>query len=334
MKFIYSLLLAVFLTSTPLSAAAQQTDRDLYIGLYRNGQNQKAAEVLKRITKKDPADGMAWYYLGLVQLKLEKEKDAVKSFERAVELRPADKNARTGLAWAYLLRNDRKASDAANEALKLDENNAQAHYIIGVRSARNEVYDDAYERAKKAIELDPKFAAAYSLKSEALLGSFAKQHRIVRPSESRHELLAEAASDLEKYLAIAPNPPDLEFRKELLKSLKFFSTHYARPGSKPPSDPADPSQPAPNSTRVKILEKPRPQYTDRARNNLVEGEIRLLVGFDADGTIGHILVLRPLGYGLDQEAVRAARRIKFEPATVDGKPVPSVLQVFYTFDIY
>ena len=323
----------MLLLSLSSAAAAQQTDRDLYISLYRNGQYPKAADMLKRITKKDPADGMAWYYLGLVQLKLEKEKDAVKSFEHAVKLRPTDKHAWTGLAWAHLLRNDRKASDAANEALKLDDKNAQAHYIIGVRSARNEVYDDAYEHAKKAIELDPKFAAAYSLKSETLLGSFAKQYRIVRPNESRHALLAEAASDLEKYISLAPNAPDLQFRKELLESLKFFSTHYSRPGSKP-QDAADPGQPAPNTTRVQILEKPRPEYTDQARNNLVEGEIRLLVGFDADGTIGHILVLRTLGYGLDQQAVRAARRIKFVPATVDGKPVPTVMQVLYSFDIY
>lgn len=333
MKFVSTLLFVIILLGASWSAAAQQTDRDLYISLYRNGQIQKAAEMLKQITKKDPADGMAWYYLGLVQLKLEKEKDAVKSFERAVKLRPTDEQAWTGLAWAYLLRNDRKASDAANEALKLDDKNAQAHYIIGVRSARNEVYDDAYEHAKKAIELDPKFAAAYSLKSETLLGGFAKQNKIVRPKESRHALLAEAASDLEKYISLAPNAHDLQFRNELLESLKFFSTHYSRPGSKSP-DAADSGQSAPNTTRVKILEKKPPQYTDRARENLVKGEIRLLVGFEADGTIGHILVLRTLGYGLDQEAVKAARRIKFEPATVDGKPVAAVLQINYTFDIY
>jgi TonB family protein len=62
--------------------------------------------------------------------------------------------------------------------------------------------------------------------------------------------------------------------------------------------------------------------------------VRLLVGFSADGTVRHILIVKPLGFGLNEQAVRAARGIKFEPATKDGKPVSVVKQVEYSFSIY
>jgi len=45
------------------------------------------------------------------------------------------------------------------------------------------------------------------------------------------------------------------------------------------------------------------------------------------------LVVKPLGFGLDEEAVKAARKIKFQPATKDGKPVSIVKRVQYSFSI-
>src|SRR5689334_20230521 len=88
---------------------SQQTDRDLYVGLYNKGEYEKAQIVLKRLTKQNSSDADAWYYLGLTYLKVEKERDATKAFEKAVALKPGDPLARTGLAYAYLLRNDRRA---------------------------------------------------------------------------------------------------------------------------------------------------------------------------------------------------------------------------------
>jgi outer membrane biosynthesis protein TonB len=46
------------------------------------------------------------------------------------------------------------------------------------------------------------------------------------------------------------------------------------------------------------------------------------------------MVVKPLSHGLNEEAVRAARAIKFNPATKDGKPVSVVKQIEYSFSIY
>jgi outer membrane biosynthesis protein TonB len=86
-----------------------------------------------------------------------------------------------------------------------------------------------------------------------------------------------------------------------------------------------------NSTsKAKIKEKPRAHYTEQALGK-TEGTVRLLVVFGADGQIKAILPVKELKNGLTYEAIKAARQIKFEPATKDGKPVMSYALVEYSF---
>jgi outer membrane biosynthesis protein TonB len=44
--------------------------------------------------------------------------------------------------------------------------------------------------------------------------------------------------------------------------------------------------------------------------------------------------LKGLGYGLDQQALNAARSIAFEPQIENGKPISVVKMVQYSFAIY
>ena len=85
---------------------------------------------------------------------------------------------------------------------------------------------------------------------------------------------------------------------------------------------------------LKILSKPKPGYTDSARTKGKQGTVVLAVLFGANGRIEGTLLLNRLGYGLDEQAMSAARRIKFEPKTVGGKPVPVVRMVEYSFAVY
>ena len=73
-------------------------------------------------------------------------------------------------------------------------------------------------------------------------------------------------------------------------------------------------------TKPKPVERAQPQYTDEARSANVEGVVA--VEFTIDGerpsrsTLGSS---RGLGHGLDQAALAAAKRWKFNPATKCGK---------------
>lgn len=90
----------------------------------------------------------------------------------------------------------------------------------------------------------------------------------------------------------------------------------------------------PDNTPLTILSKPRAQYTDAARAENVEGSVVLRVAFLKNGTIGSTTVIRGLGYGLNDQAIRAAREIVFQPKTVDRHPVTTTRTVEYNFRIY
>lgn len=71
---------------------------------------------------------------------------------------------------------------------------------------------------------------------------------------------------------------------------------------------------------VDILDKPEPVYTAAARAHKIQGSVLLDVIFTASDTVQVLRVVRGLGYGLDQAAISAARRIRFRPERVNGKP--------------
>lgn len=88
------------------------------------------------------------------------------------------------------------------------------------------------------------------------------------------------------------------------------------------------------SAPLRINSKPRSNYTDAAREEVVEGVVRLRVIFLASGEIGSIMPVVSLPNGLTEQAIAAARKIKFEPALKNGVPVTAAKIVEYRFVIY
>lgn len=90
--------------------------------------------------------------------------------------------------------------------------------------------------------------------------------------------------------------------------------------------------PSPTSP-VEILSKPQPIYTDEARALKLEGEVVLEVLFSASGEARVSRIIRGLGHGLDESAVRAADHIRFRPAKRDGRPVDSAAVIHVLFQL-
>lgn len=88
-----------------------------------------------------------------------------------------------------------------------------------------------------------------------------------------------------------------------------------------------------SSSVPEIISKPRPNYTEEGRRAKVEGEVRLEVLFATTGKAHVVKVLQGLGYGLDEQAVRAAEQIKFKPAQHDGEPIDSTFVVHIIFEL-
>ena len=95
--------------------------------------------------------------------------------------------------------------------------------------------------------------------------------------------------------------------------------------------PARPTGPA---IGVKILTKPRANYTEAARFYEMTGKVMLRVVFSANGTIGAVTPVNKLPFGLTEQAMIAAGGITFEPATRGDAPFSVVKPVVYLFTLY
>ncbi|HVG32850.1 MAG TPA: TonB family protein [Pyrinomonadaceae bacterium] len=83
--------------------------------------------------------------------------------------------------------------------------------------------------------------------------------------------------------------------------------------------------------KARILKKPNPSYTDQAMRERESGEVVLKAVFAADGTVKYIRPVKSLRYGLTEQAIKAAKKIKFEPARICEKPVLQFVQIEYYF---
>jgi TonB family protein len=77
-----------------------------------------------------------------------------------------------------------------------------------------------------------------------------------------------------------------------------------------------------------------PESNQYAQDGGVAGMALYHTVVDADGKAGEIAVARPIGFGLDENAVKAIQQATFQPAMKDGKPVPVWVDVVVQFRIY
>jgi TonB family protein len=79
----------------------------------------------------------------------------------------------------------------------------------------------------------------------------------------------------------------------------------------------------------------KPGYTAPAMDARIEGKVVLDVVVLDDGKVGEVTVTQSLDkeYGLDTQAVEAARQWLFKPGTKDGKPVAVRVALEMTFTL-
>ncbi|HXE74677.1 MAG TPA: energy transducer TonB [Candidatus Xenobia bacterium] len=74
-----------------------------------------------------------------------------------------------------------------------------------------------------------------------------------------------------------------------------------------------------------------PEYTEFARNARLEGMVKLWCVVDEQGRVNNIVVVEPMGAGLDEQAVESVRNWKFKPARRYGQPVPIRMTIEVNF---
>jgi periplasmic protein TonB len=79
---------------------------------------------------------------------------------------------------------------------------------------------------------------------------------------------------------------------------------------------------------------PDPEYSEEARRAKYQGTVLLGVVVGSDGRPRDIRVQRTLGLGLDEKAIAAVQRWRFEPSMKDGHPVAVQVNIEVTFRLY
>lgn len=340
----FKLSLIVCLAITPLASVVRaqapmvvSANRDEGIKHYNNGAFKRAVESLRKATDADKNDSLAFNYLGLSLRATGDMKGARKAYEKAVNLRPDAATLRAGLADILLSLNKSKdAEKEARNAFALDPQNPDVNLVLGTIRLFQHSCGAAEAHANDALKRDPNLAPAYLLRSRAIVcgvGVSVTPQRdltaaeIIANRDKASARFADAADSLEKFLKMDPSA-ELSLWKAQLSALRAYASRID-------PDNGAPILSTPEVTiKARVLRKPEPEYTALARETGVEGRVVLRAVFSADGSVRHLIVINSLPHGLTEKAVAAARKIKFEPATKDGRPVSMAFQLEYYFNLY
>lgn len=116
----------------------------------------------------------------------------------------------------------------------------------------------------------------------------------------------------------------------------FWKLYYEAAAAKADYRPKDPSvlRQATVDTKARLITNFEPPSNEYAQANAVAGMALYHTVVGANGKAGEIAVARPIGFGLDENAVEAIRKASFQPAIKDGKPVAVMIDLVVQFRIY
>jgi TonB family protein len=94
-------------------------------------------------------------------------------------------------------------------------------------------------------------------------------------------------------------------------------------------------QPGNGVTLPQLVREVKPAYTSDAMRAKIQGTVLLQCVVRPDGSVSDIQVLRSLdpNFGLDQEAIKAARQWRFRPGMRMGEPVSVLVTIELTFTL-
>ena len=315
------------------------------------GDGRELQALLAAVAGERQKDADAWFRLGIEYNRAGDAGEARKSFHQALKLRSRFPAARAGVAYTYFM--EKKYDEAQREAVQALGISGASDHMAPHRvftAAHLEQYRELSARisarADQELTRHPDAAEWHALKAQALLGLAVSGPRLTpemtyapvvwdeasmraaRESRAAHLMMyREAAEHLKAYLRLAPKARDADFQRQQLQALRAYVESS--------EDATPPAFPAPEGwEKAVLLKKPEPGMTEEARHASANGVVRVRALLDADGAVKHVLVVKPLGYGLTEQALDAARRIKFKPAVKDGRPASQWVTIEYNFNVY
>ena len=155
-------------------------------------------------------------------------------------------------------------------------------------------------------------------------GSLAPPRDVSRPGGGKST--PGAASRANRPAGVGREVPRIERRPPTIPDRDWRDQPLGQPLVSPTSvaPTYDSGAPVPEQAvdgRARLVRGLAPAYPDSARADGVEGDVRLELVVDVSGAVESARVVRGVGHGLDESALRVARQFRFAPATKGGHPV-------------
>ncbi|HET6176347.1 MAG TPA: TonB family protein [Candidatus Sulfotelmatobacter sp.] len=298
----------------------------------------------------------------------DREQDARALLQGVLHDDPANVAAREVMGYvAFRQQNFAEAQKWCLEAIKLDPSSLMGHFIFAAASIRKGAPDKATqasieESLHTVMKLNPSFVQAYDALATfyAMRGTkLAEANQLIQKAiqlapgvpeiradeaqvlSSMHKN-KEAIEVLELALKMTHTPEQTAEVENVLQSLRQLEAEQAKARGRSAifvrqgaASSGSAGQGASSSeTPPRAIYSPQAEYTEEARVARLEGVcvVSLVVGID--GKPSNIVVTKKLGMGLDEKAVQAMSKWKFEPAHRNGKPVATRLTLNLQFKIF
>ncbi|HKQ77896.1 MAG TPA: tetratricopeptide repeat protein [Blastocatellia bacterium] len=324
-----------YVKSLPDEAQLRPTDLDLSpvyddgLEALGRGDYQTAVAHLRRAIRERPLRIRAHYYLGRALFRLQRYREALTAFEDLLRFDPENLLAHYEIGKLRLY-----AQNYPQELLsKFDPENLLANYGIGTRYLSPQNYADAIAKHQWLRS-----------QSDNSTGDLDDSTYELLPNEPRGGNLAQNpfhrayAAKLAQYL-LDLIPPQIAERYGLPPSRIIFEDNFDLIGKTPDEPDGKPQATLIDDQRemrkpAKILYKVKPEYTEIARINQIEGAVVIGAYFTAEGSIAGIRVARGLPDGLTWRAILAMRMVRFDPASLNGAPVRTREFIEFNFDLH
>lgn len=242
-----------------------------------------------------------------------KDKDyekAISDLKKALELKSDSAEACFFLALCY---NDKRfkidAIRYAQEAVRLQPVFPDAHYILAVLLYETHKLERVYTVAADTDEDTRLKQALQEIQTVIRQGAqSANVYELKGTIEFEDFKFEDALHSYEEAMrGLSPKHPYYKNTQEkisqLSKLVKFKQEHYIKVDQKPIP-----------------LNRPSVKYPEKARQNKTQGVIAVCALIDVQGDVTESMPFLTLGSGLEEEAVKAVKKMKFSPAMKDNQP--------------
>jgi len=160
-----------------------------------------------------------------------------------------------------------------------------------------------------------------------------------QPPQPQPETPEPTPAEVVEPTIVIPGPPEIEILvpepvaelplTELLASIEPID--IVVPTAPPPAPRLEPVPYDPSIEKPVRLYSPLPPYTPVARQARRQGRMVLEAVIDETGRVVDLKVLKGLGMGLDQSALKTIATWRFEPARRKGRPIPVIYNLEINF---